>query len=108
MESLESSGQTVQRPSGRGCNSFRRPLGLSEIVEDEVHVDLPADQAFVDSVFAEYGRSVHGLFQGMIIGFLGPCLVLLDRAGGKLPFFGSEQEAPWAKLMNEQLSLMPR
>jgi len=92
---------------GSAAIVFGVPSGLGDVTEDEVQVDLPVYQEFVATVFAEYSDSLHGLFQRMIIGFLGPALVLVERAGGTLPSFGTAADH-WTHLMHQQSRVMPR
>lgn len=89
---FEAAGTTLWNPSNGVASLFLRtadavaplvelPTGISPGRADEHEVDPDTFAALVDALVTRYLSSNHPVLRSLLEGFLGPALVLAERAG---------------------------
>jgi hypothetical protein len=86
------------------ASAFHLPSGLSAIIEDECHIDLPVFETFLIELAERYNRSADYLVKSLIGGVVGTSYVLVERAGGRLP----KMEPGWDEVRRQFSRSMPQ
>jgi hypothetical protein len=81
--------------------------GLGELYNDECEVDLPVFNHFIEQLVDQYRRSNHGVLRALMAGFLATSMVLVQRAGGRVPTTDSGRLDDWNSLFEELSRSMP-
>lgn len=87
---------------------FDIPSGLGDIIEDECDIDPVLFGKFLSQLVRQHDTTAHPILKSLIVGFIGPALVLADRAGLSLPDLPPDRLDAWATLRQEQARSMSR
>jgi hypothetical protein len=88
--------------------AFRVESGIGDIIEDESEVDVPVLEKFAAEAVRQYEHATHPVLRSLTMSVIAIALVLVERAGGRLPDAKPEQAAAWAQLRAELGRSMPR
>lgn len=88
--------------------AFGVESGVGDIIEDEYEVDVPVLEEFAAEAVREYEHATHPVLRSLTVSVIATVLVLVERAGGRLPDAEPEQAAAWTQLRGELGHYMPR
>jgi hypothetical protein len=81
--------------------------GIGGLDNDECDVDLPVFNHFIEHLVDRYRRSNHGVLRALMAGFLATSMVLVQRAGGRVPTTDSGRLDDWNSLFEDLPHSMP-
>lgn len=83
--------------------AFNIESGMSPVIADECHINVPVFEKFLARLADEYYRTAHYVVRSLIFGVIGTSYVMLERVGGQLPAMGPE----WPEVRAEYSRSMP-
>ncbi|WP_329584365.1 DUF6086 family protein [Kitasatospora sp. NBC_01250] len=101
-------GHLFKGQAEAAATAFRLTSGLDDIIEDECEIDLPIFEKFVTEMLREYSSATHPVLRALTRDFIAAASVLVERAGGRFPDLGEEQDRMWDQLRQEYARSMPR